>query len=69
MGKLKVSTFLTLDGVMQAPGDATEFARGGWQIQLFDADGGVIAKDGLFAGDALLVGRTTTSISPPHGRA
>lgn len=59
MGKLKVSTFLTLDGVMQAPGDATEFARGGWQTQLFDADAGVIAKDGLFAADALLLGRTT----------
>ena len=28
MSKLKVSTFLTLDGVMQAPGDASEFDRG-----------------------------------------
>jgi dihydrofolate reductase len=59
MGKLKVSTFVTLDGVMQAPGDAAEFDRGGWQIQFFDADAGAIAKDGLFAADALLLGRAT----------
>jgi dihydrofolate reductase len=59
MGKLKVSTFLTVDGVMQAPGDATEFDRGGWQIQFFDDAAGAIAKEGLFATDALLLGRKT----------
>lgn len=59
MGKLKVSTFLTLDGVMQAPGDAGEFERGGWQLQFFDDGAGAIAKQGLFAADALLLGRVT----------
>jgi dihydrofolate reductase len=59
MGKLRVSTFLTLDGVMQAPGDAGEFERGGWQIQFFDEGAGAIAKGGLFAADALLLGRVT----------
>ncbi len=59
MSKLKVSTFLTLDGVMQAPGDASEFDRGGWQIQFFDEGAGALAKDGLFAADALLLGRVT----------
>jgi hypothetical protein len=36
VSKLTVSTFLTVDSVMQAPGDASEFDRGGWQIQFFD---------------------------------
>jgi dihydrofolate reductase len=59
VSKLKVSTFLTLDGVMQAPGDASEFDRGGWQIQFFDEGAGAIAKEGLLAADALLLGRVT----------
>jgi dihydrofolate reductase len=59
VSKLKVSTFLTVDGVMQAPGDAGEFDRGGWQIQFFDEAAGTIAKDGLLAADALLLGRVT----------
>jgi dihydrofolate reductase len=59
VSKLKVSTFLTLDGVMQAPGDAGEFERGGWQLQFFDDGAGEIAREGLFAADALLLGRVT----------
>jgi dihydrofolate reductase len=59
VSKLRVSTFLTLDGVMQAPGDAGEFERGGWQLQFFDEGAGTIAKEGLFAADALLLGRVT----------
>jgi dihydrofolate reductase len=59
VGTLKVSTFVTLDGVMQAPGDAGEFDRGGWQLPFFDEGAGAIAKEGLFAADALLLGRVT----------
>ena len=59
MAKVTVSTFVTLDGVMQDPGGVGEFDRGGWQIQFFDDRAGAIAKEGLFAADALLLGRIT----------
>jgi dihydrofolate reductase len=56
---LRVSTFVTLDGVMQGPGDPGEFDRAGWQVQFFDEGAAAIARDGLFAADALLLGRVT----------
>lgn len=42
MARIVVSELLTLDGVMQAPGDPNEdrsggFDRGGWQLDYFDA--------------------------------
>ncbi len=47
MRKIFVGTFLTLDGVYQAPGDSKEdleggFKHGGWQMQngYFDGDAG-----------------------------
>jgi hypothetical protein len=41
MRKLIVSTFLTLDGIMQAPGgpeedDEGRFAYGGWSVNYWD---------------------------------
>ena len=65
--KLVVSTFLTLDGVMQAPGDAQEdtsggFTYGGWQIPFFDEDAAEIMNEQMAATRALLLGRVTYQI-------
>ena len=67
MGKLVVGTFLTADGVMQAPGGPDEdreggFEHGGWLAPIFDDTlGGFM--DGLIGrADALLLGRKTYEI-------
>src|ERR687891_2537661 len=67
MRKLIVNEFLSLDGVMQAPGDPDEdrsggFAHGGWQPQDFDEDFAQVAFQGLAHTDAYLFGRRTYEI-------
>ncbi len=67
MRKLIVQTFLTLDGVMQAPGDPQEdteegFTHGGWQMPYFDEDAGKIINEYFDATEALLLGRKTYQI-------
>ncbi len=67
MRKLVVTTFLTLDGVMQAPGDSKEdteggFKYGGWQMSIFDPDAGKIMDKQIAATEALLLGRLTYQI-------
>jgi dihydrofolate reductase len=60
MGKLVVSEFVTLDGVMEDPGGAEGFERGGWAFQ-FDRgpEGDKFKLDELMEADALLLGRKT----------
>jgi dihydrofolate reductase len=62
MGKLVVTEFVTLDGVMQDPGggEKDSFDRGGWAFQ-FDRgqDGDRFKLDELMAADAQLLGRMT----------
>lgn len=60
MRRIVVSEFVTLDGVMEDPGGAEAFSRGGWAFQ-FDrgADGDQFKVDELMAADALLLGRRT----------
>ena len=62
MGKLVVTEFVTLDGVMEDPGGAEKdrFDRGGWAFQ-FDRgeDGDRFKFDELMAADAQLLGRIT----------
>jgi dihydrofolate reductase len=62
--KIVVSQFLTLDGVMQAPGDPAEdrsggFDQGGWQLPYFDEVFGSFVMEGFAITDALLLGRRT----------
>jgi len=66
MRKLIVISFLTLDGVMQAPGGKAEdteggFQYGGWQEQFFGDDDNTITEAIGRAG-ALLMGRKTYDI-------
>src|SRR5881398_76182 len=60
MAKLVVSEFITVDGVVEDPGGAENFERGGWAFQ-FDRgpDGDKFKIDEVMASDALLLGRTT----------
>src|SRR5512144_1619642 len=65
--KLVVGTFLTLDGVMQAPGDSKEdleggFKLGGWQMPFFDEQSGKIMDEIMADTEALLLGRVTYQI-------
>jgi dihydrofolate reductase len=67
MRKLLVNTFLTLDGVMQAPGgpeedDSGGFAYGGWSVNYWDEQMGQIMGDAMSAPFDLVLGRTTYDI-------
>jgi dihydrofolate reductase len=64
MRMLRVIEFLSLDGVMQAPGDPEEdteggFRHGGWQRPFFDDVLGAAAAEGMAATDTYLFGRKT----------
>ena len=60
MGKIVVSQFVTLDGVMQDPGGAEGSERGGWAFRYErGVEGDRFKLDELMTSDALLLGRTT----------
>ncbi|HET6148817.1 MAG TPA: dihydrofolate reductase family protein [Polyangia bacterium] len=67
MPKLIVNAFLTLDGVMQAPGGPDEdresgFQHGGWQFPYTDDLTGKLIIDGLADAGGFLLGRKTYEI-------
>ena len=71
MRKLSVVEFLSLDGVMQAPGDPDEdreggFNYGGWQRPFFDDVMMASAAEGMAGTDAYLFGRKTYQIMAAH---
>jgi dihydrofolate reductase len=60
MGKVVVTEFITLDGVMQDPGGSKEMERGGWSFKFDRGEEGEKFKlDELKASDAQLLGRVT----------
>ena len=72
MRTLIVSTFLTLDGVMQAPGGPEEdqsggFTHGGWSVNYWDERMGEVMGEAMSAGFDLLLGRRPTTSSLPSG--
>jgi len=67
MAELTMTTFLSLDGVMQAPGGPGEdesgnFPHGGWLVPHADADMGKVMTEIFSKADAFLLGRTTYDI-------
>jgi dihydrofolate reductase len=59
MRKLKVSTLVTLDGVIQDPGGFGETEQGGWANPYFSDDAREDAYEQLMAADYFLCGRVT----------
>ena len=65
--RLTLHTFLTLDGVMQAPGGPEEdpeggFEHGGWSFPYADQDFGAAMSSWFGQVDAFLLGRKTYQI-------
>jgi dihydrofolate reductase len=71
MRKIVVSEFISLDGVIQAPGGKDEdteggFAHGGWTMPYWHDDIGATFGEAMSQTDAFLLGRKTWQI---HGGA
>src|SRR5919201_1166482 len=60
MGRIVVTEFVSLDGVMEDPGGAEDFEHGGWSFEVSRGDEGDRFKlDETMRSEALLLGRRT----------
>jgi dihydrofolate reductase len=71
MGTVTMTTFVSLDGVMQAPGGAGEdpsggFSLEGWLVPYAEAEFGKFMAEVFTRADAFLLGRRTYEIFASH---
>jgi dihydrofolate reductase len=71
MGKVIVQEWMTLDGVVQAPGAADEdpsggFGHGGWSLPYFDEVAMKWAVENVAAASGYLLGRRTYEVFAAH---
>jgi dihydrofolate reductase len=60
MGRIVVTEFVSLDGVMEAPGGGEDYKHGGWTFEIDRGDEGDKFKvDEALESEALLLGRVT----------
>jgi len=60
VGRIVVTEFVSLDGVMEAPGGGEDFKHGGWSFEISRGDEGDQFKlDETMSSEALLLGRRT----------
>jgi dihydrofolate reductase len=60
MGKIVITEFVSLDGVIEAPGGGEDYEHQGWTFEVDrGAEGDKFKLDEAFASEALLLGRTT----------
>jgi dihydrofolate reductase len=71
MARLIAGTFVSVDGVMQAPGGPDEdrdggFAHGGWTFPYWDDEMGKLITEQTLRANAVLLGRKTYEIFAAH---
>ena len=59
MGRIVVTEFVSLDGVMEDPGGSESFKYGGWSFEFPRGDGDQFKLDETMQADAMLLGRVT----------
>jgi dihydrofolate reductase len=60
VGRIVVTEFVSLDGVMEAPGGGENFRHGGWTFEIDrGAEGDKFKLDETLSSEALLLGRVT----------
>jgi dihydrofolate reductase len=60
VGRIVVTVFVSLDGVIEAPGGGEDFKYGGWSLEIDRGDEGNQFKlDETMSSEALLLGRVT----------
>ncbi|HYC80287.1 MAG TPA: dihydrofolate reductase family protein [Solirubrobacterales bacterium] len=60
MGKIVVTEFISLDGVIEDPGGSEDFEHGGWTFEIDrGTEGDKFKLDEVFEAEAQLFGRTT----------